>query len=119
MWLDTAMGGFRKTQEKIYVVQTNSIVVQRCLLMTTSPGDIALDITCVSGTTAFVSENWGRRWITCDTSRVAIALAKQRLMTGIFDYYELAYPEEGIGSGLKYDEIPHITLGSIVRKEPA
>lgn len=119
VWLDTAMGGFRKTQEKIYVVQTNSIVVQRCLLMTTQPGDLALDITCGSGTTAYVAENWGRRWITCDTSRVALTLAKQRLLTGNFDFFELAYPNEGVGSGFIYNQVPHVTLGSIARKEPA
>ena len=73
----------------IYVVQTNEKVIQRCFLMTTDPGDLVLDPTCGSGTTAYVAEKWGRRWITCDTSRVAIALAKQRLMTANFDYYEL------------------------------
>jgi adenine-specific DNA-methyltransferase len=96
-----------------YVVQTASKVIQRCLLMTTDPGDLVLDITCGSGTTAYVAEKWGRRWITCDTSRVAITLAKQRLMTAIFDYYELAYPSEGVGSGFKYKTVPHVTLKSI------
>ena len=67
--------------DKVYVVQTNTKVVQRCMLMTTDPGDLVLDPTCGSGTTAYVAEQWGRRWITCDTSRVAITLAKQRLMT--------------------------------------
>ena len=71
------------------------------------------DPTCGSGTTAYVAEQWGRRWITCDTSRVAITLAKQRLMTALFDYYELAHPDEGVGSGFKYKTVPHITLGSI------
>ena len=71
------------------------------------------DPTCGSGTTAYVAEQWGRRWITCDTSRVAISLAKQRLMTALFDYYELAHPDEGVGSGFKYKTVPHITLGSI------
>jgi len=87
--------------------------------MTTDPGDLALDITCGSGTTTYVAENWGRRWITCDTSRVAITLAKQRLMLANFDYYELAYPEEGVGSGFKYKTVPHITLKSIANNEPA
>jgi adenine-specific DNA-methyltransferase len=87
--------------------------------MTTDPGDLVLDITCGSGTTAYVAENWGRRWITCDTSRVAIALAKQRLMTASFDYYELAHPSEGVGSGFKYKTVPHITLKSIANNEPA
>jgi len=87
--------------------------------MTTDPGDLVLDITCGSGTTAFVAENWGRRWITCDTSRVATALAKQRLMTADFDYFELAHPDEGVGSGFRYKTIPHITLKSIANNEPA
>jgi len=87
--------------------------------MSTDPGDLVLDITCGSGTTAFVAEQWGRRWITCDTSRVSITLAKQRLMTAMFDYYELAQPTEGVGSGFKYKTVPHITLGSIANNEPA
>ncbi len=103
----------------VYVVQTNEKVLQRCLLMTTDPGDLVLDITCGSGTTAFVAEQWGRRWITCDTSRVAITLAKQRLMTAKYDYYELAYPEQGIKSGFKYKTVPHVTLGSIANNEPS
>ena len=97
----------------IYVVQTNEKVVERCLLMTTDPGDLVLDPTCGSGTTAFVAEKWGRRWITCDTSRVAITLAKQRLMTASFDYYALRYPQEGLGGGFNYETVPHITLKSI------
>jgi adenine-specific DNA-methyltransferase len=102
----------------IYVVQTNDEIIKRCLLMTTEPSDLVLDITCGSGTTAFVAEQWGRRWITCDTSRVAITLAKQRLMTAKFDYFELAYPAQGIKSGLKYKTVPHITLKSIANNEP-
>ncbi|MBO8129152.1 MAG: site-specific DNA-methyltransferase [Peptococcaceae bacterium] len=97
----------------VYVVQTYEVVIQRCLLMTTDPGDLVFDPTCGSGTTAYVAEKWGRRWITCDTSRVAIAIARQRLMTAVFDYYELAHPEEGVGSGFKYKTVPHITLKSI------
>jgi adenine-specific DNA-methyltransferase len=81
--------------------------------MTTDPGDLVFDPTCGSGTTAYVAEKWGRRWITCDTSRVAITLARQRLMTAVFDYYELAHPQEGVGSGFKYKTVPHITLKSI------
>jgi adenine-specific DNA-methyltransferase len=81
--------------------------------MTTDPGDLVFDPTCGSGTTAFVAEQWGRRWITCDTSRVAIALAKQRLMTALYDYYELAHPNEGVGSGFVYKTVPHVTLKSI------
>jgi adenine-specific DNA-methyltransferase len=76
---------------------------------------LVLDPTCGSGTTAYVAEQWGRRWITCDTSRVALTLTKQRLMTAVFDYYELAHPEEGIGSGFKYKTVPHVTLGSIAK----
>ncbi len=100
-----------------YVVQTNTKAIMRCMLMTTDPGDLTLDITCGSGTTARVSEQWGRRWITCDTSRVAISLAKQRLMTANFDYYKLAHSNEGISSGFKYKFVPHITLKSLVNNE--
>lgn len=105
-------------QNKTYVVQTDTIPIQRCLLMTTDPDDLVLDITCGSGTTAYVAEQWGRRWITCDTSRVAIELAKERLMTATFDYYKLAHPEQGISSGFVYKTVPHITLKSIANNEP-
>ncbi len=81
--------------------------------MTTDPGDLVLDPTCGSGTTAFVAEKWGRRWITCDTSRVSVTLAKQRLMTASYDYYELKYPHEGLKSGFIYKTVPHVTLKSI------
>ncbi|WP_306698574.1 DNA methyltransferase, partial [Treponema endosymbiont of Eucomonympha sp.] len=104
-------------QNKDYVVQTNIEVIKRCLLMTTDPGDLVLDITCGSGTTAYVAEQWGRRWITCDTSRIAITLAKKRLMTATFDYYKLARPEQGVGSGFVYKTVPHITLKSIANSE--
>ncbi|HEX8247364.1 MAG TPA: site-specific DNA-methyltransferase [Pyrinomonadaceae bacterium] len=116
MWTDTMTGQF--TDPKMYVVQTNTKVVARCLLMTTDPGDLVLDITCGSGTTAFVAEQWGRRWITCDTSRVALTLAKQRLMTATFDYFQLTKPEEGVSSGFKYKTVPHVTLKSIANNEP-
>jgi adenine-specific DNA-methyltransferase len=99
--------------EKIYAVQTNSKIIQRCLLMSTDPGDLVLDITCGSGTTAYVAEQWGRRWITCDTSRVAVTLARQRLMTALFDYYRLADQKKGVSEGFKYKTVPHITLKSI------
>jgi len=112
-WTDT--GGAR---DMVYVVQTNTKVIARCILMTTDPGDLVFDPTCGSGTTAYVAEQWGRRWITCDTSRVAITLAKQRLMTALYDYYELAHPEEGVSSGFKYKTVPHITLKSIANNEP-
>ncbi|HHW41303.1 MAG TPA: site-specific DNA-methyltransferase [Syntrophomonadaceae bacterium] len=113
VWNDT-----RSVMSKIYAVQTDVEAIKRCMLMTTDPGDLVFDPTCGSGTTAYVAEQWGRRWITCDTSRVAIALAKQRLMTAVFDYYELARPEEGVGSGFKYKTVPHITLKSIANNEP-
>jgi adenine-specific DNA-methyltransferase len=118
LWTD--IGGVQNRVEgKIYVVQTSTNAIERCTLMSTDPGDLVLDITCGSGTTAYVAEQWGRRWITCDTSRVAITLAKQRLITASFDYYELAYPKEGVGSGFKYKTVPHITLKSIANNEPA
>lgn len=115
-WEDTIAGGYSDT--KIYVVQTNKKVVSRCLLMTTDPGDLVVDITCGSGTTPFVCEQYGRRWITCDTSRVAITLAKQRLMTSVFDYYQLQAPDEGISSGFSYQVVPHITLKALANNEP-
>lgn len=115
-WFDTQMGAF--STQKIYAVQTNEKVIQRCILMTTDPGDLVFDLTCGSGTTAYVAEQWGRRWITCDTSRVATTLAKQRLMTASFDYYKLARPTEGVGSGFEYKTVPHITLKSIANNEP-
>lgn len=115
-WMDTGVSGF--ASDKKYVVQTNPDIIQRCMLMTTDPGDLVLDITCGSGTTAYVAEQWGRRWITCDTSRVAITLAKQRPMTATFDYYKLAHEEQGVGSGFVYKTVPHITLKSIANNEP-
>ncbi|MCB0536613.1 MAG: site-specific DNA-methyltransferase [Bacteroidetes bacterium] len=116
IWLDTGTGSFG--EDKKYVVETNQKVITKCLLMTTDPGDIALDITCGSGTTAIVAENWGRRWITCDTSRVALTLTKQRMMAANFNYFELAHPNEGVGSGFKYEKVPHIMLGTIANNEP-
>jgi adenine-specific DNA-methyltransferase len=115
-WLDTRWGF--DASAKTYVVQTNVKVLQRRILMTTDPGDLVIDVTCGSGTTAFVAEQWGRRWVTCDTSRVATTLAKQRLMTAMFDYFELAHPDEGVGSGFKYKTVPHVTLKSIATNEP-
>ena len=99
---------------KRYVVETATKVIQRCILMTTDPGDLVFDPTCGSGTAAYVAEQWGRRWITCDTSRVATALAKQRLMTASFDYYDLAHSNEGVGGGFRYFGVPTVspkTLG--------
>ncbi|MCW5205511.1 site-specific DNA-methyltransferase [Desulfobulbus sp. F5] len=108
LWADT--GG---TSDKRYVVQTSETVIQRCILSCSDPGDLVLDITCGSGTTACVAEQWGRRWITCDTSRVAVTIARQRLMTALFDYYRLADPKKGVSEGFKYKTVPHITLKSI------
>ena len=96
-------------QGKRYVVQTAIKPIQRCILMTSDPGDLVLDPTCGSGTTAFVAEQWGRRWITCDTSRVAIAVARQRMLTAIYDYYELAHPNEGVGAGFRYRSVKTVS----------
>lgn len=93
VWFDTQTGAF--TDEKLYVVQTNTKVVERCLLMTSDPGDLVLDPTCGSGTTAYVAEQWGRRWITIDTSRVARALARARIMGARYAYYLLADSLDG------------------------
>lgn len=106
-WMDT------RASDMMYVVQTSQKVIERCLLMVSDPGDLVLDPTCGSGTTAFVAEKWGRRWITCDTSRVAVTLAKQRLATASFDYFELKYPHEGLRGGFIYKTVPHVTLKSI------
>ncbi|MVN78269.1 site-specific DNA-methyltransferase [Hymenobacter sp. HMF4947] len=117
LWTDTATGSF--TDEKHYVVQTGLKVLQRCILMTTDPGDLVIDPTCGSGTTAYVAEQWGRRWITIDTSRIALNIAKTRLMTASFPYYRL-YDEAGqdIRQGFVYKEVPHITLKSLANDEP-
>ncbi|HEY9565249.1 MAG TPA: DNA methyltransferase [Nocardioides sp.] len=131
LWDDTVTSGFGDA--KVYVVQTNPRIVERCMLMCTDPGDLVLDPTCGSGTTAFVAEQWGRRWITIDTSRVALALARQRLMGARFPYYLLADSAEGrakesalsatplppatptgdIRHGFVYERVQHITLKSI------
>ena len=128
-WTDTLTGSF--TDEKMYVVQTNPKVVERCLLMTSDPGDLVVDPTCGSGTTAWCAEKWGRRWITCDTSRVPVALARQRMLTGTFDFFRLQEPERGPAGGYQYRRkqnrkgeemggiVPHITLESIANQEPA
>ncbi len=113
IWNDTA-----GADSRYYVVQTNTKVIQRCMLMSTDPGDLVLDITCGSGTTAYVAEQWGRRWMTCDSSRIALTLAKQRLLTATFDFYQLAHPAQGVDSGFKYKTVPHVTLKSIANNEP-
>ena len=129
-WTDTA-AGFSDT--KVYVVQTNEKIINRCILMTTDPGDLVLDPTCGSGTTAYVAEHWGRRWITIDTSRVALALARARVMGARYPYYLLADSREGhrkqaeverklpsesptfgnVRQGFVYERVPHITLRAI------
>ena len=129
IWTDTTTGTY--TDEKVYVVQTNTKVVERCLLMTSDPGDLVLDPTCGSGTTAWCAEKWGRRWITCDTSRVPVALARQRLLTATFDYHKLNDTDRGPAGGFEYCRrqnkkgeevggiVPHVTLESIATDEPA
>jgi adenine-specific DNA-methyltransferase len=131
VWTDTGTGSF--TDEKIYVVQSGAKMIARCLLMATDPGDLVLDPTCGSGTTAYVAEQWGRRWITIDTSRVALALARTRLMAARYPWYLLADSREGrtkeaeltqrvpadrpvhndLRQGFVYERVPHITLKSI------
>ncbi|RLG20546.1 site-specific DNA-methyltransferase, partial [Candidatus Micrarchaeota archaeon] len=113
LWTDTVISVF--AEPKLFAVQTSTKVVERCILMTTDPGDLVFDPTCGSGTTAYCAEKWGRRWITCDTSRVALAIARQRLMTAKFDYYKLKDPERGPAGGFEYEEVPHITLKSIAQ----
>lgn len=133
-WFDTVRGGFTGEDTKVYVVQTNAKIVERCLMMTTDPGDLVVDPTCGSGTTAYVAEQWGRRWITIDTSRVALALARTRLMSSSYPYYLLADSPEGLKKqmeidgrvpddipqtngdvrrGFVYLSLPHVTLKSI------
>jgi adenine-specific DNA-methyltransferase len=131
VWTDTGTGSF--TDEKIYVVQSGTKLVQRCLLMASDPGDLVLDPTCGSGTTAYVAEQWGRRWITVDTSRVALALARARIMGARYPFYLMADSREGqqkeaeltrsapstkptqgnLRQGFVYERVPHITLKSI------
>ena len=105
-------------QNKEYVVQTATEVIKRCILMTTDPGDIVLDPTCGSGTSAYVAEQWGRRWITTDTSRVALALARTRLMTAKYPWYKLK-EEKNIRGGFEYKTVPHVTLKSLANDETA
>ena len=112
-WTDTS-SSFGK---RVYVVQTITKIVQRCILMTTDPGDLVLDPTCGSGTTAYVAEHWGRRWITCDASRVALAVARQRLMTAHFPYYKLQDERAGVSGGFVCKIVPHIKMQSIVKQE--
>ncbi len=118
IWNDV-MGIQSRKDPKVYVVQSSTKSIQRCILMTTDPGDLVLDPTCGSGTTAYVAEQWGRRWITIDTSRIALNIAKKRLTSALFPYYEL-YDEEtkNIRQGFKYKTVPHITLKSLANNLP-
>ena len=129
VWDDTAKAGFLKQEQNVYVVQTATSVIQRCILMTTDPGDLVLDPTCGSGTTAYVSESWGRRWITVDTSRVALAIARTRLSSASFSSFILFNSVQGcklrgvlpesenqtgkIRNGFVYEQAPHVKLSSI------
>lgn len=113
VWSDTVSSFM---SDKVYVVQTNVKVIQRCLLMTTDPGDIVFDPTCGSGTTAYVAEQWGRRWITIDTSRVALALARTRLMTANLPYYKLR-DSKNVRNGFDCKTVPHVTLKSLANDE--
>ena len=109
----------RQAKDKRYVVETATSISERCLLMTSDPGDLVLDPTCGSGTTAYVAEQWGRRWITCDTSRVALTLARQRLTTSVFPYYTLADPEdEDISQGFNYKTVPYVSAKTLAYDEP-
>ena len=108
MWNDTSRGGSGKT----YIVETHPKVIQRCILMTTNPGDLVFDPTCGSGTTAYVAEQWGRRWITIDTSRVALALARTRLMSAKYPYYHLEDAND-IKQGFAYKTAPHVSLSDM------
>lgn len=136
-WYDISGSIQSRLDPKIYVVQTSTQAIARCILMTTDPGDLVLDPTCGSGTTAYVAEQWGRRWITIDTSRVALALTRTRLMSGKYPYYLLADSPEGqekeadltkqpvattpthndIKKGFVYKTVPHITLKAIANNE--
>ena len=133
IWTDVSGGVTSRSDPKVYVVQTGTNIIQRCILMTTDPGDLVLDPTCGSGTTAYVAEQWGRRWITIDTSRVALALARARIMGARYPYYILADSRDGqlkeaelsrrapsemptygnVRQGFVYERVPHITLRDI------
>jgi adenine-specific DNA-methyltransferase len=130
LWNDISGAVQSRADPKVYVVQTSTAAILRAMQMTTDPGDLVLDPTCGSGTTAVVAESWGRRWITIDTSRVPLALARQRLLTATFKYWDLKEPHRGPAGGFVYKEkknkkgehvggiVPHITLGSIANNEP-
>ncbi|MGA8877924.1 MAG: site-specific DNA-methyltransferase, partial [Candidatus Korobacteraceae bacterium] len=114
LWSDVS-SGFNVYQPKVYVVQTNERILERCVLLATDPGDLVLDPTCGSGTTAEICEQWGRRWITIDTSRVAIAIARQRILTAKYDFFKLKNESAGVVGGFRYKTISHVTLKSIAQ----
>lgn len=125
VWTDLGGGVQSRLDKKVYVVQTSASIIQRCLLMTTDPGDLVLDPTCGSGTTAHVAEQWGRRWITIDTSRIALNIAKTRLMTASYPWYVLEDEKKGlprdqwdVRHGFDYKKVQRITLGSLANDEP-
>lgn len=125
LWSDVSGAVKSRSDPKVYVVQTSTPVVQRCILMTSDPGDLVLDPTCGSGTTAHVAEQWGRRWITIDTSRVALNIAKTRLMTATYPWYTLADEKNGVARadwdvrhGFDYKTVQRVTLGSLANDEP-
>jgi len=113
LWTDTS-----SFAERLFVVQTTTKAIERCILLTTDTGDVVFDPTCGSGTTALMAEQWGRRWITCDTSRIALTIARQRLLCAVFHYYKLAHPEKGVSGGFVYETAPHVTMKTIVQNEP-
>jgi adenine-specific DNA-methyltransferase len=114
-WWD-GLGG---AADPIYVVQTNDEIIKRCVLMTTDPGDLVLDPTCGSGTTAYVAEEWGRRWITIDTARIALSVAKTRLMTATYPWYRLVDAEGAdVRHGFRYKQVKHVMLGNIANNSP-
>jgi adenine-specific DNA-methyltransferase len=117
VWTDTGRSGFGDRQR--YVVQTNEKAVERCILMCSDPGDLVLDPTCGSGTSALVSERFGRRWITVDTSRVALSIARERLLTSTFDYFSLVNESRGVQGGFRYDTVNRIQPSQLAEGIPA
>ena len=113
--LENLWDGLSGARDKVYVVQTNEEIIKRCLLMTSDAGDIVFDPTCGGGTSAVASERMGRKWITCDSSRVALNLSRKRLMTEVYDYYKLNNPEEGVSGGIKYKQVERLTPSIIAQ----
>ena len=113
--LDHLWDGLSGARDKVYVVQTNEEVIKRCILMTSNAGEIVFDPTCGGGTSAIAAERLGRKWITCDTSRVALNLARERIMTEVYEYYKLQNPDEGLSGGLMYKEVERLTPSLIAK----